>query len=517
MRKSIARRSRRRACVALTAALLAGCSFPATLGSKHSEVHGVVSLSGAEASHDYSALYQRGKARFTAGQFGLAANEFQAALVLKPDSVEILNALGATYDRLTRFDLADRYYKDALALDPKDPQTLNNLAYSLMLRGDPQHAIPLLNVAQNAAADPMIAANLALAKRLKTKLDQPAVADTSSSDQGHGPAPSQEAVAQSAKSLRIERRSEEVQELVFDGGAGAKTPAHEWNLGSPAVIVPLPPASKANGKSASSDTPEGTVPVVPASYHAASTDEVDSPVAVPLIPVSRSPVVELKPTRSVTVVGEPKQIAETPPDAPVPLVKTAPSAPMRLVETASAEPTTEAAEVSDPPDHLRTIVVGAAGAEPTPKVVTVSAPSDHVHSIPVEVALAPAAALSTGSPRKPVLQSAEPARRSSVCPIEISNGAGKTGMASRIRAFAQAHGFDVRRLTNDRSFSNARTVTYYKPGFEGTARKLAGLLAVPIAREQASLARCEVRLRLGHDLISFDQNLQRRHAIRTKS
>src|SRR5258708_6372332 len=251
MTKSIARKSRRRACVALTTVLLAGCSLPAMLGSEHSDVHGIVSLNGAEGTNDYSALYQKGKARFAAGQFGLAANEFQTALVLKPDSVEILNALGATYDRLARFDLADRYYKDALALDPKDPQTLNNLAYSLMLRGDPQHAIPLLSVAQSAAPDPMIAANLALAKRLEKKLDQSAVADPGPSDKGPGPAPSQQAAAQPVKSLWIERRSEKVQELVFDGGARAKTPAREWNLGSPALIVPLPPAPKASKESAS--------------------------------------------------------------------------------------------------------------------------------------------------------------------------------------------------------------------------------------------------------------------------
>jgi len=584
MTKSIARKSGRRACVALTAVLLASCSLPAMLGSEHSEVHGVVSLNGAEGTRDYSALYQKGKARFTAGQFGLAANEFQAALVLKRDSVEILNALGATYDRLARFDLADRYYKDALALDPKDPQTLNNLAYSLMLRGDPQHAIPLLDVAQSATPDPMIAANLVLAKRLEKKLEQPAVADAQPSDKGSDPTSSQEAAAQPAKSLWIERRSEEVQELIFDGGARAKSPAREWNLGSPALIVPLPPAPKASQTSASNDAPEGTVQVIPASYHAASSkDDVDSPIAVPLIPVSRSTVAELKPARGVTpAIEESKRIAETSPGAPIRLVEAASAEPtikaaevsdptehvralvvetasseatMKaappgpddkvywIVQTASAEPAIKAAKVADTPDHLRPIAVEAARAEPTTKSATVSGPVDHgrsivvetasaepttkpahvsdppghARSIPVETVMAPAAALSTSAPRKTVIQAAELSRRSSACPIEISNGAGKPGMASRFRAFAQAHGFDVRRLTNDRSFSNAHTIAYFKPGFEDGARKLAGLLSVPVAREPASQARCQVRLRLGHDLVNFDQRVPSRHATRTKS
>jgi hypothetical protein len=90
-------------------------------------------------------------------------------------------------------------------------------------------------------------------------------------------------------------------------------------------------------------------------------------------------------------------------------------------------------------------------------------------------------------------------------------------MASRFRTFAETHGFDVRRLTNDRSFSNARTVAYYRPGFEESARKLAALLSVQSAREPASGARCEIRLRLGHDLLSFDQTLQHRRPARIKS
>ena len=56
MTKSIARKSARRACVALTAVLLAGCSLPAMLESEHSDVRGVVSFNGAASSNDYSAL-----------------------------------------------------------------------------------------------------------------------------------------------------------------------------------------------------------------------------------------------------------------------------------------------------------------------------------------------------------------------------------------------------------------------------------------------------------------------------
>ena len=43
--------------------------------------------------------------------------------------------MGATYDRLGRYDAAERYYNQALALQPGSAQTLNNLGYSYLLQG----------------------------------------------------------------------------------------------------------------------------------------------------------------------------------------------------------------------------------------------------------------------------------------------------------------------------------------------------------------------------------------------
>jgi hypothetical protein len=48
-------------------------------------------------------------------------------------SVRALNGLAASYDRLGRFDLARRYYQQALEISPQSAQTLNNMGYSLVL------------------------------------------------------------------------------------------------------------------------------------------------------------------------------------------------------------------------------------------------------------------------------------------------------------------------------------------------------------------------------------------------
>ena len=49
--------------------------------------------------------YERGKSQFSAGRFGLAVKHFQSAVNREPASIEALNGLAASYDRLGRYDL----------------------------------------------------------------------------------------------------------------------------------------------------------------------------------------------------------------------------------------------------------------------------------------------------------------------------------------------------------------------------------------------------------------------------
>jgi tetratricopeptide (TPR) repeat protein len=80
--------------------------------------------------------YAAGKKQYKKGLYGLALKNFHTALSHKPKSVESLNAVAATYDKLGRFDLSRRYYARALALDPESPQTLNNIGYSFVMQKD---------------------------------------------------------------------------------------------------------------------------------------------------------------------------------------------------------------------------------------------------------------------------------------------------------------------------------------------------------------------------------------------
>jgi Tfp pilus assembly protein PilF len=74
--------------------------------------------------------------RFYDGNFGLAQQYFQDAVEKSPGDVTAWTGLAASYDRLGRFDLADRAYAAAGKLEGETPQLLNNEGYSYMLRGD---------------------------------------------------------------------------------------------------------------------------------------------------------------------------------------------------------------------------------------------------------------------------------------------------------------------------------------------------------------------------------------------
>jgi Tfp pilus assembly protein PilF len=74
--------------------------------------------------------------RFYEGNFGLAQQYFQDAVEKSPNDVTAWIGLAASYDRLGKFDLADRSYAAAAKLEGETTRLLNNEGYSYMLRGD---------------------------------------------------------------------------------------------------------------------------------------------------------------------------------------------------------------------------------------------------------------------------------------------------------------------------------------------------------------------------------------------
>lgn len=105
-------------------------------------------LLGSDPNDDLT----RGKRQYRAQNFGLAERYFRKAVESHPRDAEAWLGLAASYDRLRRFDLADRAYSQAIAIVGPTVEILNNQGYSYMLRGDYPRARAKLAAAQ--AKDP---------------------------------------------------------------------------------------------------------------------------------------------------------------------------------------------------------------------------------------------------------------------------------------------------------------------------------------------------------------------------
>ena len=116
------------------------------------------------ATADISASdLQAGKSQFRDANYGLAEKHFRKAVELRADNAEAWMGLAASYDQLGRFDFADRAYDQLLKVAGRQPQIVNNMGYSKLLRGDRKSARKLLMEAEAAMpGDPVVAANLAL-------------------------------------------------------------------------------------------------------------------------------------------------------------------------------------------------------------------------------------------------------------------------------------------------------------------------------------------------------------------
>jgi len=108
--------------------------------------------------------YREGKAELAAGRTGLAIVAFENALANDPGSVQALNALGAAYDGLRRYDVAQGFYRRALKLEPDSADIVNNMAVSLRLAGDPDASRWFARAARLDPKNAVIGANVGLAE-----------------------------------------------------------------------------------------------------------------------------------------------------------------------------------------------------------------------------------------------------------------------------------------------------------------------------------------------------------------
>jgi Tfp pilus assembly protein PilF len=106
---------------------------------------------------------QHGKRYFRANSFANAERSFRAAVEKHPRDAEAWVGLAASYDRLRRFDLADRAYQEAIRIVGRTPEVLNDQGFSYILRGDYGRAQRTLQEALTKdPGNPYIQANMHL-------------------------------------------------------------------------------------------------------------------------------------------------------------------------------------------------------------------------------------------------------------------------------------------------------------------------------------------------------------------
>jgi Tfp pilus assembly protein PilF len=131
-------------------------TVPPTLGVPAENDPGLL---GGDPNDDLN----HGKQQYLAHNYGLAEKHFRRAVELHPNDAEAWLGLAASYDRLRRFDLADRAYKEAIRVVGPTVEILNNQGFSYMLRGDYKRArAKLLEAKRKDPSNKYVANNLHL-------------------------------------------------------------------------------------------------------------------------------------------------------------------------------------------------------------------------------------------------------------------------------------------------------------------------------------------------------------------
>jgi Flp pilus assembly protein TadD len=123
-------------------------------------------LLGSDPKDDLSVAKQH----FRQENFGLAEHYFRRAVESRPRDGEAWLGLAASYDRLKRFDLADRAYAQVIKIAGPTAEVLNNQGYSYILRGNYVRAREKLAAAQALdPSSPYITNNLTLLEQSARK------------------------------------------------------------------------------------------------------------------------------------------------------------------------------------------------------------------------------------------------------------------------------------------------------------------------------------------------------------
>lgn len=144
----------------VTVSVLAGCSSLAGVGGSSFGSNALKPTEVANlGSYDAPTALREAKAHFRNADYGYSATLYQRVVELDPKNQQGYVGLGASYDRLGRFDLSDRVYAALFQISGGTAQYYNNVGYSYMLRGNLTAALTNFRKARTLDPNNAIVAN----------------------------------------------------------------------------------------------------------------------------------------------------------------------------------------------------------------------------------------------------------------------------------------------------------------------------------------------------------------------
>jgi len=513
--------------VAVLPIALAGCADSA---SEIRAKYGDISWTPSELM---STPYERGSVHFTAGRFGLAVQQFELAMGQDPDSVEALNGLAASFDQLQRFDLAERYYLRALNQEPGNAQTLNNLGFSYLIQG--RYDLALTYLKDALAHDPMndmlrgnlqqAEASLELVTRdflasavgsaefgdvmgapqflsLRTQLaEEPAPSEGDSPNEVHIQ------VLAAPENIWVERNSATVQTIITQP--------------NPDLLVAMIEAGLAprigNFRNQAAVTTLQTQAAPWQTTHVMIAEAmIERELSGAIRQDQLADELDDTPTAAVDIAELPRLSATVIDEAPAVSLSDLPQLSANVIETGVVSDARSVADASV--TNADVLAAGTLGDLQQLSAVLMEAEDSPAEgeSPPAEIkrpvirqeaavtyeaiAHRPDGARHQDLPDLPPDSDESPV-------IEVSNGTGRPQMALRVGQFLDSEGLSAKRLTNAEHFSHQETVIFYRGEWLQKARELAVHLPVEVRLEAAPNQTSDIRIRLGGDLLNFDQGL----------
>ena len=432
--------------------------------------------------------YAEGRAHLAADRLGLALSAFQRAHFESPADSQIVNALGVTYDRLRRFDLAQKYYRQALLLDGGSASTLNNLGYSLLLAGELKRAAETLAQAfergEKTPEAATIRANIAL---LKKRIGPANVAER------NAPA----AADAAARKIR----------LVPTGSNSHDLQTGQTRIAN-AIVATQPRFLPAPRK------PKLAVskPVVVA----ASTESVQTPVAKALItpPADFLPA----PRKPTLAVSKPVVVAASTESVQTRIAKALVTPPADFVPAPrkpKADVIVSASSIELEPDtDVGRIWVAKPLVEPLvrPQTPPRKPKFGSTRTNAPETGTAAGRTLIVEAPAAPRLRLVPTAvdpqvAATTAMALEVSNGTERPHLALRVSEYFAGHGYKTVLRTKALSLDHSTSVIFYRTGEEDKARAIAALLPFIVEMYPVPDLVAEVKVLLGSDSLSFDETL----------